>query len=81
MEELTEDSFFIVKVDEETITSIMFILSSHEHLVKYLKGIGSYLVKERKRIAEVSASMPGNKQTELQERENYQFGQTTIEEL
>jgi len=68
VEELTEDSFFIVKVEEETIMNIMFILSSHEHLVKFLKGIGSYLVKERERIAEVSSTMPDNKQTELQER-------------
>ena len=43
----------------------MFILSSHEHLVKFLRGIGSYLVKERQRIAEVCAANVdnGNKQT------------------
>ena len=38
--------------------SIMFILSSHEHLVKFLKGIGSYLVKERPIVAEVVAKFP-----------------------
>ena len=47
---------------------MMFILSSHEHLVKYLSGIESYLVKERERIVDVCASNPDNKQTELQER-------------
>jgi hypothetical protein len=50
VEELTEDSFFIVKVDEQSIMDIMFILSSHEHLVKFLRGVGSYLIKERQRI-------------------------------
>ena len=68
VEELTADGFFIMKVDDKTIMDIMFILSSHEHLVKYLRGIGSYLVKERQRINDVCASMPDNKQTELEER-------------
>ena len=38
VEELTEDSFFIKKVDDQTIMDIMFILSSHEHLVKFLRS-------------------------------------------
>ena len=57
-----------MKVDDQTIMDIMFILSSHEHLVKYLRSIGSYLIKERARIADVCASNPDNKQSELQER-------------
>ena len=52
-----------MKVDDQTIMDIMFILSSHEHLVKYLRSIGSYLIKERLRIADVCASNPDNKQS------------------
>lgn len=56
MEELTEDSFFIVKVDDETIMNIQYILSSHEHLVKFLRGLSSYMIKERARIGDLLAS-------------------------
>jgi hypothetical protein len=44
--ELTEDSFLIMKVDEETMMNIQYIISSHEHLIKFLDKFSSHMVKE-----------------------------------
>lgn len=44
--ELTEDSFLIVKVEEETMMNIQYIISSHEHLIKFLDRFSSHMVKE-----------------------------------
>ena len=49
VEELTEDSFLIVRVDEETIMNIQYILSAHEHLTKFLNSFISHMIKERER--------------------------------
>ena len=49
VEELTEDSFQIVKVDEEAMMFIQYIISSHEHLVKFLDGFSSHMVKENQK--------------------------------
>lgn len=57
MDELTEDSFFIMKVDDETIRSIQYILSSHEHLIKFLRGLSSYMLKERERFGDKLSSI------------------------
>jgi hypothetical protein len=47
VEELTEDSFLIVKVEEQTIMNIQYVISSHEHLVKFLDRFSSHMVNEK----------------------------------
>lgn len=44
--ELTEDSFLITKVEEETMMNIQYVISSHEHLYKFLDRFISHMVKE-----------------------------------
>lgn len=44
--ELTEDSFLIVKVEEETMMNIQYIISSHEHLIKFLDRFSSHMINE-----------------------------------
>jgi hypothetical protein len=44
--ELTEDSFLIVKVEEETMMNIQYVISSHEHLIKFLDRFSSHMVRE-----------------------------------
>jgi hypothetical protein len=59
--ELTEDSFLIVKVDEQTMMDIQFVISSHEPFVKFLKIFSSHMINEsainKKRLAEVKERM------------------------
>ena len=52
--------------------NIMFILSSHEHLVKFLKRAGSILVEERRKIEDFIRKNE-RVQNEVEERDNYKF--------
>ena len=37
--------------------NIQYILSSHEHLVKFLRGLSSYMLKERERVGDKFSSL------------------------
>jgi hypothetical protein len=43
---LTKDSFLIIKVEDDTIRNIQYVISSHEHLVKFLDLFSSHMVSE-----------------------------------
>ena len=44
--ELTEDIFLIMKAEEDTIMNLQFVISSHEHLIKFLDRFISHMVGE-----------------------------------
>jgi hypothetical protein len=67
--ELTEDSFLIVKVEEETMMHIQYIISSHEHLIKFLDRFSSHMIKENA----VPKFKPISKKEEREERKPTQI--------
>ncbi len=81
VDELTEDSFFIVKVDDETIMNIQYILSSHEHLIKFLRGLSSYMLKERERIGDKLSSLQASENEDKKMANILDFQDTAIDEL
>jgi hypothetical protein len=52
VESLSEDSFIIVKVGDETIRDVAYVLSSHEHLVKFVEIFSSKILEIQDKTGE-----------------------------
>lgn len=47
VKELTEDSFHIVKVSDEAMRDIQYVISAHEPLIKFLEVIMTQIVEQK----------------------------------